>query len=111
MGFSKRERRGFRYELAYFAYFAFFAPLESRKYYFMNYLSLAKKYLETLVATTKTIHGGEISDISEKRVASTETRFTRATDPYRAIGAKNYWKMHVTAPQRPLWVKELYGLD
>ncbi len=65
--------------------------------------------------------GNEINELNEKRVntyrldeqqtENAEIRFTKATDPYRQAGGRNYWKMHVPPSQRPQWVKEECDLD
>lgn len=69
----------------------------------MSLLALAKQ----LTAKNST---NEINEINEKSIMTVQTCFTKATDPYRQAGGKNYWKLHVPADQRPRWVKEIYGL-
>ena len=77
----------------------------------MDYLLLAKKYIESLASTDNLNVRSEISDRSEIRATSTERSFTRATDPYRGAGGRSFWKMHVPPDQRPEWVRKEYGLD
>ena len=79
----------------------------------MNYLALVKEMIKN--KNIKLGHMVSTHVVAEKAEKAekdfTETRFTQMTDPYRVIGAKNYWKMHVPAEQRPQWVKEIYGFN
>lgn len=74
----------------------------------MNYLTIAKNKIKTLIGTNVVKVASDISDKSDKRVP--EVRFTSVTDPYRDIGARQYWQKHVPPEMRPQWVREIYAL-
>ncbi|MDO8487051.1 MAG: hypothetical protein Q7S45_02055 [Candidatus Curtissbacteria bacterium] len=77
----------------------------------MNYLLLVKESLKRATGTEIFNGGYEINENNEKRVTPSETRFTKANDPYRQVGGRNYWQLHVPVDQKPQWAKDIYGLD